>query len=97
LSSGRGQLLFFQQSRTFSSKYGDGKDAKDLDAARKWFGSFNEATIPTSISHTDFSKSSGPGGQKTNKYASEDLQVVPFADSQTGQAQRQQQSGHSIT
>jgi len=59
-----------QKSRAFSSKYGDGDDAADLDAARKWFAKFNENTIPMTISKTRFSNSSGPGGQKTNKTSS---------------------------
>lgn len=66
-SSVRGQLLFVQNPRLFSSKYNYGDDAEDLDAARKWFTKFNGSTIPSTISETSFSKSSGPGGQKTNK------------------------------
>ena len=67
LSSVRKQLLFVQNTRPFSSRYGTGDDTEDLDAAREWFIKFNEGTIPSSISKTSFSKSGGPGGQKTNK------------------------------
>jgi peptidyl-tRNA hydrolase ICT1 len=59
------QLSFIKTSRTYSSK---SADEEDLEAARNWFRTFNKNTIPYSISHTTFSRASGSGGQKVNKY-----------------------------
>lgn len=61
----------FPSCRAFSSASGgsggDSSEAADLDAAREWFQRFNKSTIPSKIAKTTFVRSSGPGGQKTNK------------------------------
>lgn len=64
----RGQLAFLQDCRAYSSHSGSDSDTADLDAAREWFQRFKKSTIPEKLGKTSFSKSSGPGGQKTNKY-----------------------------
>lgn len=45
----------------------DGQSEEDQKAARQWLDSFN--TIPRRLSKITYSRSSGPGGQKVNKYA----------------------------
>ena len=67
LPSVRGQLQFVQKSRPFSSRRGNEDDEEDLNAARNWYSSFTENTIPATLSETTFSRSSGSGGQKVNK------------------------------
>jgi peptidyl-tRNA hydrolase ICT1 len=62
-------LLCIQNSKAYSSRTTNDDEA-DLDAARQWFSSFNKTTIPASIAKTTFSRSSGAGGQKVNKYLS---------------------------
>jgi hypothetical protein len=62
-------LLCIQNSKAYSSRTTNDDEA-DLDAARQWFSSFNKSTIPASIAKTTFSRSSGAGGQKVNKYLS---------------------------
>jgi hypothetical protein len=42
----------------------------ELQAARKWLAQLHAETIPKSIGELSFSRSSGPGGQNVNKYAS---------------------------
>jgi peptidyl-tRNA hydrolase ICT1 len=65
----RGQLAVLQDCRAYSSWSGSSdSDAADLDSAREWYQRFNKSTIPEKIASTSFVKSSGPGGQKTNKY-----------------------------
>lgn len=61
-----GQLSLLKNYRAYSS--GNESEAADLDAAREWFHRFTKSTIPSKIGQTTFSRSSGPGGQKTNKY-----------------------------
>ena len=46
----------------------------EIAAARKWVSNFDAETIPKSICEVDFSRSSGPGGQNVNKYASSHVQ-----------------------
>ncbi|KAG0647245.1 hypothetical protein D0Z07_7012 [Hyphodiscus hymeniophilus] len=74
----RGSHHFVRSSRFFSSKYDGGKDAEELDAARKWYTTFKEDSIPTKIAVTEFSKASGSGGQKTNKTSSKATTVWPI-------------------
>jgi peptidyl-tRNA hydrolase ICT1 len=69
----RSQLAFLQECRAYSSRPSSDSDAADLDAAREWYQRFNKSTIPEKIANTSFSKSSGPGGQKTNKYVDNHL------------------------
>ena len=42
-------------------------DEAEYEVARKWYSEFNETTIPVKMAKTTWVKSSGPGGQKTNK------------------------------
>lgn len=63
-----GQFTFFQNSRAYSSPSRDTDDEKELDVAREWFSNFNKHAIPESISKTTYTRASGSGGQKTNKF-----------------------------
>lgn len=67
-SPSRGQLALLQDCRAYSSRPSSDSEAADLDAAREWFRRFNKSTIPEKIAKTEFSRSSGAGGQKVNKY-----------------------------
>jgi peptidyl-tRNA hydrolase ICT1 len=67
-SPSRGQLAFLQDRRAYSSRSTSDSEAVDLDSAREWFRRFNKSTIPKKIAKTEFSRSSGAGGQKVNKY-----------------------------
>lgn len=64
------QLALVQSCKAYSSRPETEDDDKDLDTARQWFAKFNKNTIPEKISTTEYSKASGSGGQKTNKYVS---------------------------
>jgi peptidyl-tRNA hydrolase ICT1 len=64
----RGLLSLLQDYRAYSSRSNSNSEAADLDAAREWFQGFNKSTIPEKIGKTEFSRSSGAGGQKVNKY-----------------------------
>lgn len=69
-SPSRGQLTLLQDCRTYSSRPTSDSEAADLDAAREWFRRFNKSTIPEKIAKTEFSRSSGAGGQAVNKTSS---------------------------
>ena len=71
-NSFQGQLALLRDFSGYSSRSDCDSEAADLDAARQWFQHFNTSTIPAKIAKTTFSRSSGPGGQKTNKYAAND-------------------------
>jgi len=71
----RGQLALLQDCRTYSSRSTSDSEAADLDAAREWFQRFNKSTIPEKIAKTEFSRSSGAGGQKVNKYVEKSCAV----------------------
>ena len=43
---------------------------EDIELARKWLAGFNPDTLPHDIGDVSFSRSSGPGGQNVNKWAS---------------------------
>jgi len=62
------QFAFIQNSRASSSRSGDTDNERELDLARKWFSNFNKHAIPESISKTTYTRASGSGGQKTNKF-----------------------------
>ena len=62
------QIAFFQTCRAYSSRSTNESEEADFDAARAWYRNFTRNTLPTKIAKTSYSKSSGPGGQKTNKY-----------------------------
>jgi peptidyl-tRNA hydrolase ICT1 len=62
------KLVFVHYSRAYSRS---GTSEDDFDAARRWYLSFNKNSIPESISKTSYSRASGPGGQKTNKYVTD--------------------------
>ncbi|KAL3426273.1 peptidyl-tRNA hydrolase domain-containing protein [Phlyctema vagabunda] len=64
--------VFSYYTRAYSSRgpYEKDYDADELAEARKWLASFSTHPIPHDISKTDFSRSSGAGGQKTNKTSS---------------------------
>jgi peptidyl-tRNA hydrolase ICT1 len=64
----RGLLALLQDCRAYSARSNSDSEAADLDAAREWFRVFNKSTIPEKIGKTEFSRSSGAGGQKVNKY-----------------------------
>jgi len=64
----RSRLDIPQQSRHYSSSARKESEEADLEAARTWFRSFNQSTIPTKVAKTVFVRSSGAGGQKVNKY-----------------------------
>lgn len=64
----RYQILFITSCRAYSSPYGTASEADELEAAREWYRDFKKGTIPAKISETSFSRSSGPGGQKVNKW-----------------------------
>jgi hypothetical protein len=74
-SPSRGQLAFLQDCKSYSSRLSSDSEAADLDAAREWFQRFNKATIPEKIAKTEFSRSSGAGGQGVNKYVEESCTV----------------------
>lgn len=74
------QLAF----RTYSSNKSS-NEIPDFEAARQWFQTFNpskpqssESALPsTKIAKTEYSRASGPGGQKTNKYLSLLPLIIP--------------------
>jgi len=70
-----------QNLRTYASHgpSSNDNDPKDFQEAREWFSRFNGATIPAKAAKTSFSRSSGPGGQKTNKTSSKATTVWPIA------------------
>lgn len=67
-SPSRSLLALLQDCRAYSSRSTSDSEAADLNAAREWFRGFNKSTIPEKIGKTEFSRSSGAGGQKVNKY-----------------------------
>ncbi|PMD13965.1 hypothetical protein NA56DRAFT_636668 [Hyaloscypha hepaticicola] len=69
-SPSRSLLALLQDCRAYSSRSTSDSEAADLNAAREWFRGFNKSTIPEKISKTEFSRSSGAGGQKVNKTSS---------------------------
>lgn len=74
-SPSRGHLAFLLDCRAYSSRSSSDSEAADLDAAREWFRRFNKSTIPEKIGKTEFSRSSGAGGQKVNKYVEQSFAV----------------------
>jgi peptidyl-tRNA hydrolase ICT1 len=80
-TSTRPSLSISQHARAFALKRGpaDYSD-EDLAAARKWLADLNPDTIPRSLSEITFSRSSGPGGQNVNKYASRENQSYTSFD-----------------
>ena len=60
-------------------EYDSGLEAK-YEEARKWYSSFSASTIPEKIAVTNFTRSSGPGGQKVNKYEFKRLAHMTLAD-----------------
>ncbi|MCJ1345663.1 hypothetical protein MMC31_003871 [Peltigera leucophlebia] len=50
-----------------ASKLPDEFSEEDHIDARNWLNRFNIDTIPRSLGHVSFSRSSGPGGQNVNK------------------------------
>ena len=65
------QTALLQNLRTYASRgpSSNDSDPKDFQEVREWFSKFDGQTIPPKAAKTSFSRSSGPGGQKTNKYA----------------------------
>lgn len=89
------QLSLLKNYRAYSS--GNESEAADLDAAREWFYRFTKSTIPSKIGQTTFSRSSGPGGQKTNKYVPKrNIYSLTLAYRYTEQAQRPRLCGLSM-
>ncbi|KAK2628908.1 hypothetical protein QTJ16_002011 [Diplocarpon rosae] len=72
------RLSVLQNFRAYSTQYENGNKAADLDAAREWFRHFSKSSIPAKIAQTTFVRSSGPGGQKTNKTSSKAMTVWPL-------------------
>lgn len=62
--------LSFSCSRVVQSDLSD----EDNDRARQWFAQLGRDTIPRKIAVTKYVRSSGPGGQKVNKYISCSMQ-----------------------
>ncbi|KAH8661462.1 peptidyl-tRNA hydrolase domain-containing protein [Tricladium varicosporioides] len=62
------QLAFLQNSRSYSSR--PSGDEEEFKAAREWFQNFTRHSLPEKIAKTSYIRSSGPGGQKTNKTSS---------------------------
>jgi len=60
------QVLHNNSFQFYSSKSRDSED--DLEDARKWYSTFSRQSLPQSVATTTYSRASGPGGQKTNKY-----------------------------
>lgn len=58
--------------RAASGRGGGGAadDDEELHQARAWVAQLHAETIPKTIGELSFSRSSGPGGQNVNKYAS---------------------------
>lgn len=74
-SSLRVRPILLQVGKSYSSKSSskstdEDEDEDEFESARKWWPTFNEATIPPKMADTEYVKSSGPGGQKTNKSVS---------------------------
>ncbi len=63
----RRQSVFLQNCRFYSSHSGNDNEAH-LNTAREWYQKSSKSKIPVNIAKTTFSRSSGPGGQKVNKY-----------------------------
>jgi peptidyl-tRNA hydrolase ICT1 len=63
-------LLAVAPSVRFASGSSSEASPDELQAARKWLAQLHAETIPKSIGELSFSRSSGPGGQNVNKYAS---------------------------
>jgi hypothetical protein len=63
----RSQISFIQTTRAYSSQSDDSQEA-EFAKAREWYSNFKKSTIPEKIATTKYSKASGSGGQKTNKY-----------------------------
>jgi peptidyl-tRNA hydrolase ICT1 len=75
-SPSRGLLALLQDCRGYSSRSTSDSETADLDAAREWFRGFNKSTIPEKIGKTQFSRSSGAGGQKVNKYVEQYYTII---------------------
>jgi peptidyl-tRNA hydrolase ICT1 len=84
----RGKLALLQECRSYSSRPDNETEAADLDAARQWFRQFDKSTIPIKIAKTSFSRSSGPGGQKTNKCVIRNSGDWTWSNSFTGPVQK---------
>jgi peptidyl-tRNA hydrolase ICT1 len=84
----RGKLALLQECRSYSSRPDSETEAADLDAARQWFRQFDKSTIPLKIAKSSYSRSSGPGGQKTNKCVIRNLGHWTWSNSFTGPVQR---------
>lgn len=68
---------FYYNRSYFSHASHDDKELS-FDEARSWFLKFKSSSIPEKIAKTTFSRSSGPGGQKTNKTSSKATTVWPI-------------------
>ncbi|GAP92746.1 putative peptidyl-tRNA hydrolase domain-containing protein [Rosellinia necatrix] len=55
---------------------------EDLDEARKWHASFNESSLPRG--QTNYSRSSGPGGQHVNKTETKATSIWPVSELSKG-------------
>lgn len=75
-SPSRSLLALLQDCRAYSSRSTSDSEAADLNAAREWFRGFNKSTIPEKIGKTEFSRSSGAGGQKVNKYVEQFRTII---------------------
>ncbi|RDL31881.1 Uncharacterized protein BP5553_09283 [Venustampulla echinocandica] len=75
-------LVLAQTLRTYSARSGSDSQATEFEAARHWFQNFDQSAIAElgKLSKTDFSRSSGPGGQKVNKTSSKATTVWSMGD-----------------
>lgn len=80
--------------RQFSSR--PEYDEVELQATRDWFSRFDRSTIPAKIAQTSFSRSSGPGGQKTNKYSILAVFERDEIDNLLGRVPKQRPHGHYL-
>ncbi|KAH8819662.1 peptidyl-tRNA hydrolase domain-containing protein [Xylogone sp. PMI_703] len=80
-----GYPTFSQVARSIASRtspYENPNNSAEYEDARKWYEQFNKDTIPRKLGKTEFSRSSGPGGQKVNKTSSKATTVWPMSSLQ---------------
>ncbi|KAG9247486.1 hypothetical protein BJ878DRAFT_477366 [Calycina marina] len=66
--------------RTFKTQSSKSEDNEaEFDKSRAWFFKYTADSLPQSIATTEYSYSSGPGGQKVNKTSSKATTSWPIA------------------
>ncbi|RFU30869.1 hypothetical protein B7463_g5494, partial [Scytalidium lignicola] len=82
LRAGLDQPTRLQVTRSLVSRASPYEDPNNLarnEEARKWYEQFDKNTISRKLGKTEFSRSSGPGGQKVNKTSSKATTVWPMS------------------